>query len=68
MKYLRNILVAATFFGFIPTLYIGNYLDLKLKGIWVALVVWIAFRAIALIYKFKVKYYPLAKSELVNHK
>lgn len=63
MKYLRNILVAATFFGFIPTLYIGNYLDLKLKGIWVALVVWIAFRAIALIYKFKVKYYPLAKNE-----
>jgi putative MATE family efflux protein len=63
MKYLRNILVAATFFGFIPTLLIGNYLDLKLKGIWVALVVWIAFRAVALIYKFKVKYYPLAKSE-----
>jgi len=26
-------------------------------------VVWIAFRAVALIYKFKVKYYPLAKSE-----
>ena len=63
MKYLRNVLISATIFGFIPTLLIGNYLDLKLKGIWIALVVWIAFRAVALIYKYKSKYYPLAKSE-----
>ncbi len=63
MKYLRNVLISATIFGFIPTLLIGNYLDLKLKGIWIALVVWIAFRAVALIFKYKSKYYPLAKSE-----
>ena len=63
MKYLRNVLVGATLFGFIPTLLICNYLDLKLTGIWIALVVWIAFRAVALIFKFKSKYYPLAKSE-----
>ena len=63
MKYLRNILIGSTLFGFIPALLIGNYFDLKLKGIWIALVVWIAFRAIALMIKFKLKYYPLAKSE-----
>ena len=61
MKYLRNILIGATLFGFIPTLLIANYLDLKLKGIWIALVVWIAFRALALIIKFKNKYYKLAQ-------
>jgi len=63
MKFLRNILIGSTLFGFIPTLLIANYFDLKLKGIWIALVVWIAFRAIALMIKFKLKYYPLAKSE-----
>ena len=56
MKYLRNILLASTFLGFIPALLIGNYFNLKLKGIWIALVVWIAFRATALIIKFKNKY------------
>ncbi len=66
MKFLRNILIGSTLFGFIPTLLICNYFDLKLKGIWIALVVWIAFRAIALIIKFKIKYYPLAKSETVK--
>lgn len=66
MKFLRNVLVSATLFGFIPTLFICNYLDLKLKGIWIAIVVWIAFRAVALILKFKSKFYPLAKSEMIN--
>jgi len=64
MKYLRNILIASTFLGFIPTLLICNYYDLKLKGIWIALVVWIAFRAVALAIKFKLKYVPLAKNEV----
>ncbi|MFK5981591.1 MAG: MATE family efflux transporter [Flavobacteriaceae bacterium] len=64
MKYLRNILIASTFLGFIPTLLIANYYDLKLKGIWIALVVWIAFRAAALAIKFRLKYVPLAKEKL----
>lgn len=63
MKYLRNILIASTFFGFIPTLLICNYFDLKLLGIWIAIVVWIGFRSVALLIKFKNKYYPLAKAE-----
>jgi putative MATE family efflux protein len=62
MKFLRNILLASTFLGFIPTLLICNYFDLKLSGIWIALVVWVAFRALALIIKYKRKYYRLAKS------
>lgn len=61
MKFLRNILLASTFLGFIPTLLICNYFDLKLKGIWIALVIWVAFRAVALIIKYKNKYYRLAK-------
>lgn len=61
MKYLRNILIGSTLFGFIPTLLICNYLDLKLKGIWIALVVWIAFRGLALLIKYRNKFYALAK-------
>ncbi len=60
MKYLRNILLASTFLGFIPALLICNYFNLQLTGIWIALVVWIAFRALALIYKFRTYYYPKA--------
>ncbi len=63
MKYLRNILLASTFLGFIPTLLICNYFDLKLIGVWIALVVWVGFRAVALFLKFKNKYYRLAKAE-----
>jgi putative MATE family efflux protein len=63
MKYLRNILLAATFLGFIPALFISNYFNLKLQGIWIALVIWITFRAIALLLKFKQKYYPKAITE-----
>jgi len=66
MKYLRNVLISSTLFGFIPTLLICNYFDLKLMGIWIALVVWIAFRAVALIIKYKNKYYPLAKTENID--
>jgi len=63
MKYLRNILIASTFLGFIPTLLICNYFDLKLKGIWIAIVVWIVFRAVALAIKFRIKYIPLANKK-----
>lgn len=63
MKFLRNILIGSTLFGFIPALLIGKYYELKLKGIWIALVVWIAFRAVALAVKFRIKYVSLAKNE-----
>ena len=59
MRYLRNVLLGATIFGFIPVLYFSKYLDGGLIGIWTALIVWIAYRAVALMIKFKRKYIPL---------
>ncbi|TPN87785.1 MATE family efflux transporter [Aquimarina algicola] len=59
MKYLRNVLLGATFLGFIPSLYICNYFDLKLYGIWISFMVWALFRGIALLIKFRKKFLPL---------
>jgi len=53
---LRNLLIFATFFGFIPVLLIGDYFDLKLYGIWIAFSVWITIRASVLVIKFRRKY------------
>lgn len=63
MKYLRNVLIGATFFGFVPVLYAAKYLNWGLSGIWLAMVVWVAYRAIALIIKFRRKYIPLIENK-----
>jgi putative MATE family efflux protein len=63
MGYLRNVLLGATLFGFIPVLILSNYLDWGLDGIWIALLVWIAIRAIALMVKYKSKYLKLASNK-----
>ncbi len=60
MRYLRNVLLSATIFGFIPVLYFSKFQDWELIGIWLALVVWVAWRGVALIIKFYRKYLPLA--------
>ena len=62
MSYLRNVLLGATIIGFIPFLYMSLYLDWGLIGIWIAILTWIAYRAIALIIKYYRKYLPLAKT------
>lgn len=59
MKYLRNVLLAATFLGFIPALYLGKFLGLGFYAIWVAFVVWMAIRGGALVWKFRKKFRPL---------
>lgn len=59
MKYLRNVLLGATLFGFIPMLYLGKYMHWGLIGIWAAILVWIAWRGVALILKYYKKYLPL---------
>ncbi|PKA82996.1 putative MATE family efflux protein [Ulvibacter sp. MAR_2010_11] len=59
MAYLRNVLLGATLIGFIPVLYLAHYMDWGLIGIWLAILVWISYRAIALLIKFKRKYIPL---------
>ena len=56
---LRNVLLAATFLGFIPTLLVFDYFDFKLHGIWIAFGVWILFRGSALVFLFRKKYKPL---------
>jgi Na+-driven multidrug efflux pump len=55
-KYLRNVLLVATFLGFWPTLLILDYLGLKLYAIWIAFFVWMLIRSLALVFKFRNKY------------
>ncbi|MEN8798857.1 MAG: MATE family efflux transporter [Flavobacteriaceae bacterium] len=59
MKYLRNVLLVATFLGFIPVLYLMLHLGLGLQGIWIALTVWMAIRSAAPLWKFRRKFRPL---------
>ncbi len=58
MKFLRNLLLIATFVGFIPSLYLFQYLELKLVGVWIALAVWLLFRCLGMIIYFKKKFSP----------
>lgn len=62
MSYLRNVLLGATLFGFVPVLFFGKYMDWGLIGIWLALTIWVGYRAVALFIKFKRKYVPLASN------
>jgi putative MATE family efflux protein len=59
MKYLRNVLLVATFLGFVPALYLSLHLGLGLHGIWIALTVWMAIRSAAPVWKFRRKFRPL---------
>ena len=61
MAYLRNVLVGATFIGFVPVLYFSKFMEWHLAGIWAALVIWVLYRAVALIIKFNKKYAVLAE-------
>ncbi len=62
MKYLRNVLLIATFLGFVPTLYLGKYFGLGLHAIWIAFVVWMLIRGLALVWKFNRNIRPLAQN------
>ena len=53
---LRNLLLIATFLGFVPVLLIGDYFNLKLYAIWMAFTVWMLLRAGILVIKFRKKY------------
>ncbi|WP_298319906.1 MATE family efflux transporter [uncultured Aquimarina sp.] len=59
-RFLRNVLLGSTFLGFVPALLIARYFDWKLHGIWIAITVWMLIRGLALVIKFRNKYYPLA--------
>ena len=53
---LRNLLIVATFFGFLPVLLIGDFFELKLYAVWIAFSVWMLIRASVLVVKFRRKY------------
>ncbi|MGB3775060.1 MAG: MATE family efflux transporter [Leeuwenhoekiella sp.] len=61
MKYLRNVLLLATFFGFVPAIFIGDYFGLKLYAIWIAFTVWMFIRGIALVLNFRKRFRPKVK-------
>lgn len=63
-KYLRNLLLVATFAGFTPTLLILDYFGFKLYAIWIAFVVWMLIRSVVLVVKFKNKYVSQAKASI----
>lgn len=56
-KELRNVLLIATFIGFLPILYCMDFLGLKLYGIWIAFFIWMIIRSFVLFFKFKQKYH-----------
>ena len=62
MKYLRNVLLAATFLGFIPTLYFGKYMGWGFYAIWIAFIVWMLIRGLALVLRFRQKFKPLVQN------
>ncbi|MCH3881187.1 MATE family efflux transporter [Tenacibaculum aquimarinum] len=61
MKFLRNLLILATSFVFIPLLLYFNHLEYKLYAIWIAFFGWIIARGLPLIIKFRRKFIPLVE-------
>ncbi|MEL0645383.1 MATE family efflux transporter [Olleya sp. Ti.3.14] len=62
MKDLRNLLLLSTFFVFLPVLFIADYYNLKLHGIFMAFTLWIIARGFPLIIKFRKQFLPLAQN------
>ncbi|MEQ8421161.1 MAG: MATE family efflux transporter [Arenibacter algicola] len=62
MKYLRNVLLVATFLGFVPLLFLGKFLGWGLYGIWIAFTLWMFIRGGALVWKFRRKFRPLLQN------
>ncbi len=60
--YLRNLLLTATFVGFVPTLLFFDHLGWKLYAIWTAFFVWMLIRAGGLVWRFRRKYNPFKKN------
>ncbi len=54
--FLRNLLLAATFLGFVPTLYLFDSLGWQLYAVWVAITVWMLVRAMGLGIDFRLTY------------
>ena len=61
MKLLRNTLVLSTFLGFVPAIYLFDYLGFGLSGIWYAFLLWMVLRAGILLIAFYKEFKPLAQ-------
>jgi len=55
-KYLRNLLLVATFGGFIPTLLLADHFGLQLYSVWIAFGIWMIIRSFTLVFQFRSKY------------
>ncbi|WP_274476398.1 MATE family efflux transporter [Mangrovimonas aestuarii] len=62
MAQLRNILLLATFFVFVPVLFWFDHLNYKLYAIFIAFTAWILARGIPLIINFRKTFTPLARN------
>ncbi|MCI5056364.1 MAG: MATE family efflux transporter, partial [Flavobacteriales bacterium] len=60
-KQLRNVLFFSTVTLFIPSIYIAEYLNLQLFGIWISLILWMIGRAAPLWWGFTRKIAPKDK-------
>jgi len=61
MKFLRNVLLFATFIIFVPTIFWLDGLDLKLYAVFGAITLWMVARGLPLILKFRKMFIPLAQ-------
>ena len=61
MRVLRNVLLTSTLLVFIPALFLGDYLNLKLHGILWAFTIWIVTRGLPLFVKFRKQFLPLTR-------
>ncbi|RED50610.1 putative MATE family efflux protein [Seonamhaeicola aphaedonensis] len=62
MKLLRNVLLLSTFIIFLPVLYVLDYFNFKLNGIFIALTFWMIARSLPLLINFRKQFIPLAKN------
>ncbi|NNK87533.1 MAG: MATE family efflux transporter [Flavobacteriaceae bacterium] len=62
MRFLRNVLLFATFLIFLPILFALDAQGLKLYAIFTAMTMWIIARGLPLIIKFRKMYIPLAQN------
>ena len=62
MNVLRNVLLFATFLVFVPMLFLLDYLEYKLLGIFIAFTLWIVARGLPLIIKFRKEFLPLSEN------
>ncbi|WP_353777205.1 MATE family efflux transporter [Winogradskyella sp. 3972H.M.0a.05] len=61
METLRNVLLGSTFLVFVPIVFLLDYFDYKLYGIFIAMTFWMIARAVPLFVKFRKQFLPLSQ-------